>query len=127
MLEHSRQRWAAAKAMLARYSSPGLKPWGRMIVVCQAPCAMDGYSVIMLCRSQGQQVAAGAIVGERRRPGKRHGDLRGLLAPVFAQARLWLTAFAYVGALRAGPSDHKSCWPLADVPTDDTQARMAPR
>ncbi len=49
MLEHSRQRWVAAEAMLARYSSPGLKPRGRMIVVCQAPCAMDGYSVIMLC------------------------------------------------------------------------------
>lgn len=32
-----------------------------------------------------------------------HGELRGLLAPVFAQARSRLAAFAYIGALQAEP------------------------
>ncbi len=38
----------------------------------------------------------------------------GLLAPVFAQARSRLTAFAYIGALLAEPGDRKSCWQLAE-------------
>jgi hypothetical protein len=41
--------------------------------------------------------------------GKLHGELRALLAPVFAQARPRLTAFAYVGALLAEPGDRRSC------------------
>ena len=33
-----------------------------------------------------------------------------LLAVVLAQARSWLTALAYVGALLAKPGDRRSCW-----------------
>jgi hypothetical protein len=46
-------------------------------------------------RRQDQQVAAAAIVEDGRWLGKLQGELRGLLAPVFAQARSRLAAFAY--------------------------------
>ena len=46
----------------------------------------------MLETSQDQQVAAGAIVEEGAWLGRLHGELRGLLAPVVAQARSRLTA-----------------------------------
>ena len=74
--------------------------------------------------SQDQQVAAGAIVEDGAWLGKLHGELRGLLAPVFAQARSRLTAFAYVGALLAERGDRKSCWQLAEAAGHATPRRM---
>ena len=47
-----------------------------------------------------------------------------LLAPVFAQARSRLTAFAYIGALLAEPGDRKSCWQLAEEAGHATPRRM---
>jgi hypothetical protein len=41
--------------------------------------------------------------------GRLQGELRSLLAPVFAQARSRLAAFAYLGALLAEPGDRRSC------------------
>jgi len=46
------------------------------------------------------------------------------LAPVFAQARSRLTAFAYIGALLAEPGDRKSCWQLAERAGHATPRRM---
>jgi SRSO17 transposase len=74
--------------------------------------------------SQDQQVAAGAIVEDGAWLGKLHGELRGLLAPVFVRARSRLTAFAYVGALLAERGDRKSCWQLAEVAGHVTPRRM---
>ena len=71
-------------------------------------------TVIMPCD---ESRSAGGRRDHRRRwrlAGKLHGELRGLLAPVFAQARSRLTAFAYVGALLADRGDRKSCWQLAE-------------
>jgi SRSO17 transposase len=69
-------------------------------------------------------MAAAAIVEDGRWLGKLHGELRALLAPVFAQARSRLTAFAYVGALLAEPGDRRSCWQLAERAGHDTPRRM---
>ena len=69
-------------------------------------------------------MAAGAIVEDGAWLGKLHGELRGLLAPVFAQARSRLTAFAYIGALLAERGDRKSCWQLAEVAGHATPRRM---
>ena len=69
-------------------------------------------------------MAAGAIVEDGAWLGKLHGELRGLLAPVFAQARSRLTAFAYVGALLAERGDRKSCWQLAEEAGQATPRRM---
>jgi SRSO17 transposase len=66
-------------------------------------------------RRQDQQVAAVAIVEDGRWLGSLHGELRGLLAPVFAQARSRLAALAYLGALLAEPGDRRSCWQLAEA------------
>jgi SRSO17 transposase len=74
--------------------------------------------------SQDQQVAAGAIVEDGAWLGKLHGELRGLLAPVFAQARSRLTAFAYVGALLAERGDRKSCWQLGEQAGHASPRRM---
>ena len=73
---------------------------------------------------QANEVAAGAIVEDRAWLGKLHGELRGLLAPVFAQARSRFTAFAYVGALLAESGDRKSCWQLAEAAGHATPRRM---
>jgi SRSO17 transposase len=73
---------------------------------------------------QDNEVAAGAIVEDRAWLEKLHGELRGLLAPVFAQARSRLTAFAYIGALLAEPGDRKSCWQLAEAAGHPTPRRM---
>ncbi|HEY3952106.1 MAG TPA: IS701 family transposase, partial [Streptosporangiaceae bacterium] len=70
------------------------------------------------------EVAAGAIVEDGRWLGKLHDELRGLLAPVFAQARSRLTAFAYIGALLAVAGDRKSCWQLAERAGHATPRRM---
>ncbi len=69
-------------------------------------------------------MAAAAIVEGGRWLGKLHGELRALLAPVFAQARSRLTAFAYLGALLAEPGDRKSCWQLAERAGHATPRRM---
>jgi SRSO17 transposase len=75
-------------------------------------------------KSQDQQVAAGAIVGDGAWLDRLQGELRGALAPVFAQARSRLTAFAYIGAVLAGPGDRKSCWQLAERAGHATPWRM---
>ena len=80
--------------------------------------------MIMLVTSQDQQVAADAIAGDGARLDRLQGELRGLLAPVFAQARSRLTAFSYVGALLAGPGDRRSCWQLAEAAGHATPRRM---
>jgi SRSO17 transposase len=69
-------------------------------------------------------VAAGAIVEDGTWLGRLQGELRGLLAPVFAQARSRLAAFAYVGALLAEPGDRRSCWQLAEAAGHATPRRM---
>jgi SRSO17 transposase len=69
-------------------------------------------------------VAAGAIVEDGTWLERLHGELRGLLAPVFARARSRLTAFAYIGALLAEPGDRRSCWQLAEAAGHATPRRM---
>jgi hypothetical protein len=73
---------------------------------------------------QDQQVAAAAIVGDGRWLGRLQDELRGLLAPVFCQARSRLAAFAYIGTLLAVPGDRKSCWQLAEAAGHATPRRM---
>jgi SRSO17 transposase len=69
-------------------------------------------------------VAAGAIVGDDAWPDRLQDELRGLLAPVFAQARSRLAAFAYIRALLAEPGDRRSCWQLAEAAGHATPRRM---
>jgi SRSO17 transposase len=73
---------------------------------------------------QDQQVAAGAIVEDGSWLDRLQGELRGLLAPVFAQARSRLAAFAYIGALLTEPGDRRSCWQLAERAGHATPRRM---
>jgi SRSO17 transposase len=75
-------------------------------------------------RKQDQQVAAAAIVEDGRWLGELHDELRGLLAPVFCQARSRLVAFAYIGAVLAEPGDRRSCWQLAEAAGQATPRRM---
>jgi SRSO17 transposase len=75
-------------------------------------------------RKQDQQVAAAAIVEDQRWLGQLRDELRALLAPVFCQARSRLAAFAYIGALLAGPGDRRSCWQLAEQAGHATPRRM---
>jgi SRSO17 transposase len=74
--------------------------------------------------SQDQQVAAAAIVEDGRWLGSLRDELRGLLAPVFCQARSRLAAFAYVDALLAEPGDRRSCWQLAERAGHASPRRM---
>jgi SRSO17 transposase len=69
-------------------------------------------------------VAAGVIVEDGAWLGRLHGELRGLLAPVFAQARSRFTAFSYIGALLSERGDRKSCWQLAEEAGHATPRRM---
>ena len=69
-------------------------------------------------------MAAAAIVGDGCWLGILHDELHGLLAPVFAQARSRLAAFAYIGALLAEPGDRRSCWQLAERAGHATPRRM---
>jgi len=69
-------------------------------------------------------VAAGAIVEDGTWLGKLNGELRALLAPVFAQARSRLTALGYISALLADRGDRKSCWQLAEEAGHATPRRM---
>lgn len=64
------------------------------------------------------------MVGDNVWLGKLHGELRALIAPVFAQARSRFAAFAYVGALLAEPGDRKSCWQLGEQAGHATPRRM---
>ena len=64
------------------------------------------------------------MVGDRAWPGKLHGELCALIAPVFAQARSRFAAFAYVAALLAAPGDRKSCWQLGEQAGHATPRRM---
>jgi len=73
---------------------------------------------------QDNEVAARAIVEDQAWLEKLHGELHGLLAPVFAQARSRFTAFAYIGALLAERGDRKSCWQLAEAAGHATPRRM---
>jgi len=75
-------------------------------------------------KRQDQQVAAAAIVEDGRWLGRLRDELRGLLAPVFCQARSRLAAFGYVDALLAGPGDRRSCWQLAEWAGHATPRRM---
>jgi hypothetical protein len=63
-------------------------------------------SIKVIVRSRSQ-----AAVGNRRSgpAGTKDCELRGVVAPVFAQARSRLTAFAYIGALLGEPGDRRSC------------------
>ena len=69
-------------------------------------------------------MAAGAIVEDGSWLDRLQGELRGLLAPVFAQARSRLAAFAYIGALLTEPGDRRSCWQLAERAGHATPRRM---
>ena len=69
-------------------------------------------------------MAAGAMVEDAGWLGELQGELRGVLAPVFAQARSRLTAFAYIGALLSERGDRKSCWQLAEEAGHATPRRM---
>jgi SRSO17 transposase len=65
-----------------------------------------------------------AIVEDGRWLGRLQDELRALLAPVFQQARSRLAAFAYIGALLAGPAERRSCWQLAEAAGHATPRRM---
>jgi SRSO17 transposase len=80
--------------------------------------------MIMLCANQDQQVAVPAIVEDGRWLGKLGDELRGLLAPVSAQARSRLAAFGYLGALLAEPGERRSCWQLSERAGHATPQRM---
>jgi hypothetical protein len=69
-------------------------------------------------------VAVGAIVEDGTWLDRLHRELRGLLAPVFAQARSRLAAFGYIAALLAEPGDRRSCWQLAERAGNATPRRM---
>ena len=71
-------------------------------------------------------MAAGALVEGGTWLGRLQGELRGLLAPVFAQARSRLAAFAYIEALLAEPGDRRSCWQLAEAAGHATPRRARP-
>jgi SRSO17 transposase len=64
------------------------------------------------------------MLGDQAWPGKLHGELCALIAPVFAQARSRFAAFAYVAALLATAGDRKSCWQLGEQAGHDTPRRM---
>jgi SRSO17 transposase len=70
------------------------------------------------------EAAAGAIAEDGIWLERLHGELRGLLAPVFAQARSRLTAFVYIGAPLGEPGDRRSCWQLAEAAGHATPRRM---
>lgn len=70
------------------------------------------------------EVADGAIVGDGAWPGELRRELFALLVGVFLQARSRLAAFAYIGALLAGPGDRKSCWQLGEIAGHRSPRRM---
>jgi SRSO17 transposase len=56
--------------------------------------------------------------------GSLHDELCAALAPVFAQARSRLAAFAYISALLAAGGERRSCWQLAETAGHATPRRM---
>jgi SRSO17 transposase len=70
------------------------------------------------------EVAVAAMVEDRTWLGRLDGELRGILAGVFAQARSRFTAFAYIDALLAVAGDRKSCWQLGEQAGHATPRRM---
>ena len=64
------------------------------------------------------------MVGDRAWLGKLLAELCTLIAPVFAQARSRLVAFAYVAALLTVAGDRKSCWQLGEQAGHATPRRM---
>ena len=98
-----------------------------MILVCPASrCDAGRPPQGHACAESRSAGGRRAIVEDGAWLGKLHGELRGLLAPVFAQARLRSTAFAYVGALLAERGDRKSCWQRAEEAEHATPRRMQP-
>src|SRR5258708_26651861 len=79
---------------------------------------------VIVTKQDQHEVAAGAMLGEHAWPGKLHGELCALIAPVFAQARSRFAAFAYVAALLATAGDRRSCWQLGEQAGHDTPRRM---
>src|ERR1035437_10253268 len=69
-------------------------------------------------------MAVRAMVEDNAWLAKLQGELRALIAPVFAQARSGFAAFAYVAALLAAPGDRKSCWQLGEQAGHATPRRM---
>ena len=88
-----------------------------MIRVAATPCSCS-------VRRLSSGMAAGAMVEDAGWLGELQGELRGVLAPVFAQARSRLTAFAYIGALLSERGDRKSCWQLGEQAGHATPRRM---
>ena len=64
------------------------------------------------------------MLGDRAWLRKLLAELCALIAPVFAQARSRLVAFAYVAALLAVAGDRKSCWQLGEQAGHATPRRM---
>src|SRR6266700_3018025 len=97
-----------------------------MITACPGCVSERGTAtwMIMSVTRQNQQVAAAAIVEDQAWPGELQEELRAAIAPVFAQARSRLTAFAYVAALLAAGGDRRSCWQLAEAAGHGSPRRM---
>jgi hypothetical protein len=73
--------------------------------------------MIRLCEKTRSADGRWGIVGDGHWLGSLHDELCAALAPVFAQARSRLAAFAYIGALLAAGGDRRSCCaPAAEVP-----------
>src|SRR5258708_7192649 len=79
---------------------------------------------VIVTKQDQHEVAAGAMLGEHAWPGKLHGELCALIAPVFAHARSRFAAFAYVAALLAAARDPRSCWQLGEQAAHETPRRM---
>jgi SRSO17 transposase len=69
-------------------------------------------------------MAVWAMVEDNAWLAKLQGELRALIAPLFAQARSRFAAFAYVEALLAAPGDRKSCWQPGEQAGHATPRRM---
>jgi len=75
-------------------------------------------------------MAAAAAAEDGHWLGRLQDELRACSRRCFAQARPCFTAFAYIGALRAGRGNRRSCWQLAaggarDATADAGAARRA--
>jgi hypothetical protein len=69
-------------------------------------------------------MAVWAMVEDKAWLGELRGELRALIAPLFAPARSRFAAFAYVAALLAVTGDRKSCWQLGEQAGHATPRRM---
>ncbi|HUZ51650.1 MAG TPA: IS701 family transposase [Streptosporangiaceae bacterium] len=75
-------------------------------------------------RQQDREMAVWDMAEDKAWPGKLHGELCALIAPVLAQARSRFAAFAYVAALLEAPGDRRSCWQLGEQAGHATARRM---